>query len=66
MLNVIKQCLLNVVFSMTKAFHGKSPPKQKGSIPPTFQCYLENTAFLNACFKISSDHNPVVISWLMN
>ena len=46
---------------MTNVFDDKSSPKQKGFILPTFRCYLGNPAFLNACFKISSNHNPVVI-----
>ena len=46
---------------MTNAFDDKSSPKQKGFNLPTFQCYLGNPAFLNACFEISSNQNPVMI-----
>ena len=42
-------CLLNVVFSITKALNGQCSPK-KNFYSPNFQCYLENTASLNACF----------------
>ena len=49
MLILINKCLLDVVFSMTKALNGS--PKilpSKISILPTFQSYLEKP--LNACF----------------
>ena len=46
---LINQCLLNVVFSMTKALQVLP---SKISALPTFQCYLENSDSLNACFPL--------------
>ena len=58
MLILINQCLLNVVFSMTKALNGQNSPKQ--NFPSRrFQCYLENPACLDACFPHFS--NPFFI-----
>ena len=73
MLIWINKRLLDVVFSMTKALNGS--PKilpSKISVLPTFQCYLENSASLNACFPfshtsffISTDTTPFGSSWLV-
>ena len=62
MLILINRCLLNVVFSITKALNGQISPKQIFVIP-IFQCYLENTASLNACFPLF--HTPFFISSLI-
>ena len=53
--NLTNQCLLNVAFSMTKALNNRSSPKQNFhslhlSIP-SLQCYFENPASINACFR---------------
>ena len=58
--NLTNQCLLNVVFSMTKALNDSSSPKQNLhslhlSIP-----FLENTACIIACFPLF--HFPFFIS----
>ena len=62
MLILINRCLLNVAFSITKALNGHISLKQFFIIP-TFQCYLENTASLNACFPLF--HTPFFISSLI-
>ena len=44
---------------MTKALNGQGSPKQNFH-SPTFQCYLENPASLNACLLLF--HTPFFIS----
>ena len=51
MLILINPCLLKVVLSMTKTLNNQNSPKQN-FYAPTFQCYLENPASLNACFPL--------------
>ena len=73
MLILINRCLLNVVFSMTKALNGQSSPEQN-SILCTFQCYLESPAwfpvfrtpfFYFKLYKISTAQTPVWTVWLI-
>ena len=58
-LTFIHRCLLNVIFSMTKALNGQNSIKQN-SILSTFQCCLENPASINAFLLIFS--SPFFIS----
>ena len=55
--NLTNQCLLNIAFSMTKELNNRSSPKQNFhslhfSILPSFQCYFESPATINACFPL--------------
>ena len=62
MLILINQCLLNIVLTLQKHWMVKFLPSNISTIP-TFQCYLETSASLNACFPLF--HTPFFISNLI-
>ena len=60
MLVLINQCLLNVVFRITKALNGQISLKQHFYYPHLFSYFL----FYFKPFKISTDPTPVGTLWL--
>ena len=62
---LINWWLMNLIFSMTKAMNGQNSSKQNFHPLSTFQCYLVNSASINAYFPFFF-LSPFLISNVMN
>ena len=62
----IDRCLLNVVFSMTKALNGQSSPEKKLYSPHLSVLLFRAPFFYFELYKIATDSTPNGTLWLVN